>query len=79
MLAISAKCKDGKQIAGIANGFIAAANEEYVLGNKTPLWLFGFMYRAKWAVQEHQKMVLFYRIGLNSKKTYRFSKGKKIL
>ena len=36
--------KEGKQIAGVANSFIASADEEYVLGNKIPLWLFGFMY-----------------------------------
>ncbi len=38
------KSKDGKQIAGVANGYIASADEEYVLGNKIPLWLFGFLY-----------------------------------
>ena len=38
------RSKDGKQVAGIANGYIASANEEYVLGNKLPLWLFGFLY-----------------------------------
>ncbi len=36
--------KDGKQVAGIANSFIASAGEEYVSGNKVPLWLFGFLY-----------------------------------
>lgn len=36
--------KDGKQIAGQPNSYIAAADEEYVLGNKIPLWLFGFLY-----------------------------------
>lgn len=36
--------KDGKQIANASNGFIASADEEYVLGNKIPLWLFGFLY-----------------------------------
>ena len=36
--------KDGHQIAGVADSFIAAADEEYVLGNKIPLWLFGFLY-----------------------------------
>ena len=38
------KSKDGKQIAGVPNAFIAADNIEYALGNKIPLWLFGFMY-----------------------------------
>ena len=41
---VGGKAKDGKQIAGVANSFIAAADEEYVLGNKVPLWLFGFLY-----------------------------------
>jgi predicted AAA+ superfamily ATPase len=36
--------KDGKQIAGAENAFIAADNIEYALGNKIPLWLFGFLY-----------------------------------
>ena len=36
--------KDGKQIAGQPNSYIATADEEYVLGNKIPLWLFGFLY-----------------------------------
>ncbi|MBR5325635.1 MAG: AAA family ATPase [Prevotella sp.] len=35
--------KDGTQIAGIPDSYIAADNEEYVLGNKIPLWLFGFL------------------------------------
>ena len=41
---VGGRSKDGKQIAGVANSFIASANEEYVLGNKIPLWLFGFLY-----------------------------------
>lgn len=41
---VGGRSKDGKQIAGIANSYIASANEEYVLGNKIPLWLFGFLY-----------------------------------
>ncbi len=41
---VGGRSKDGKQIAGVAGGFIASADEEYVLGNKIPLWLFGFMY-----------------------------------
>lgn len=36
--------KDGKQIANVENAFIAADNIEYALGNKIPLWLFGFLY-----------------------------------
>ena len=27
-----------------ANAYIAADNIEYALGNKIPLWLFGFLY-----------------------------------
>lgn len=41
---VGGRAKDGKQIAGVANSYIAAADEEYVLGNKVPLWLFGFLY-----------------------------------
>ena len=41
---VGGRSKDGKQIAGVANGYIASADEEYVLGNKIPLWLFGFFY-----------------------------------
>lgn len=36
--------KDGKQVANVENSFIAADNIEYALGNKVPLWLFGFLY-----------------------------------
>lgn len=41
---VGGRSKDGKQIAGINNSFIASADEEFVLGNKIPLWLFGFLY-----------------------------------
>ena len=41
---VGGQSKDGKQIAGMANSYIASADEEYVLGNKIPLWLFGFLY-----------------------------------
>ena len=41
---IGGRAKDGKQIAGLGNAFIAADGEEFVLGNKIPLWLFGFLY-----------------------------------
>ncbi len=41
---VGGRSKDGKQIANIANGFIASDDEEYVIGNKIPLWLFGFLY-----------------------------------
>ena len=33
-----------EQIASAENAFIAADNIEYALGNKIPLWLFGFLY-----------------------------------
>lgn len=36
--------KDGKQIAGKPNAYIAADGIDYALGNKIPLWLFGFLY-----------------------------------
>lgn len=41
---VGGRSKDGKQVAGVAEGYIAASDEEYVLGNKIPLWLFGFLY-----------------------------------
>ena len=41
---VGGRSKDGKQIAGLQNSYIAADGEEYVLGNKIPLWLFGFLY-----------------------------------
>ena len=41
---VGGRSKEGKQIAGVANGYIASADEEYVLGNKIPLWLFGFLF-----------------------------------
>ena len=41
---VGGRSKDGKQVAGMKEGYIAAAGEEYVLGNKIPLWLFGFLY-----------------------------------
>lgn len=36
--------KEGKQIAGIGNSFIAADDIEYAVGNKIPLYLFGLLY-----------------------------------
>ena len=38
------KSKNGKQIAGEQTAFIAADNMEYAVGNKIPLWAFGFLY-----------------------------------
>ena len=36
--------KGGKQLQGTSDGYIAADNIEYAMGNKIPLWLFGFLY-----------------------------------
>ncbi len=41
---IGGKSKEGKQISGVPNSFIAADDIEYSCGNKIPLWLFGFTY-----------------------------------
>lgn len=41
---VGGQSKDGKQIAGAQNAFIAADGIEYAFGNKLPLWLFGFLY-----------------------------------
>ena len=41
---VGGQSKDGKQIAGITNAFIASDDIEYALGNKIPRWLFGFLY-----------------------------------
>ncbi len=41
---IGGQNKTQKQIAGIENAFIAADGIEYSVGNKIPLWLFGFLY-----------------------------------
>lgn len=41
---VGGQSKGGKQIAGVENAFIAADNIEFALGNKIPLWLFGFLY-----------------------------------
>ena len=43
-LEVGGQSKDGKQIAGTQEAFIAADGMEYALGNKIPLWLFGFLY-----------------------------------
>ena len=40
---VGGQSKDGKQIAGVTNAFIASDDIEYALGNKIPLWLFGFL------------------------------------
>jgi hypothetical protein len=41
---VGGKSKDGKQIAGSKQAFIAADDIEYSAGNKIPLWAFGFLY-----------------------------------
>lgn len=41
---IGGKSKDSKQIKDLKNAFIASDGIEYGIGNKIPLWLFGFLY-----------------------------------
>ena len=41
---VGGRAKDGKQISCVPDSYIAAAGEEFVLGKKIPLWLFGFLY-----------------------------------
>ena len=41
---VGGKGKDGKQVANQQNAYIAADNIEYPVGNKIPLWAFGFLY-----------------------------------
>ncbi len=41
---IGGKSKDGKQIATLENAYIASDNIDIPLGNKIPLWAFGFVY-----------------------------------
>lgn len=41
---VGGKKKTNKQIVGIEKGYIAADEIEYGVGNKIPLWLFGFLY-----------------------------------
>jgi len=41
---IGGQNKTLKQLAGKENAFIAADGIEYKVGNKIPLWLFGFLY-----------------------------------
>ncbi len=44
VIEVGGKSKDGKQVAGLENAFIAADDMEYAAGNKIPLWAFGFLY-----------------------------------
>ncbi len=41
---VGGKDKGRKQIMGIDNSYIVADDMEYGIGNKIPLWLFGFLY-----------------------------------
>ena len=41
---IGGRTKNGSQIAGTTNGFVASDNLEYGYANHIPLWLFGFLY-----------------------------------
>lgn len=41
---VGGKNKTNKQIASIENSWVAADDMEYAMGNKIPLWLFGFSY-----------------------------------
>lgn len=41
---VGGSSKDGTQIAGEANAFLACDGIEYPYGNKLPLWLFGLLY-----------------------------------
>ena len=41
---IGGKGKGKQQIAGLENAYVAADDIEYGMGNKIPLWLFGFLY-----------------------------------
>lgn len=41
---VGGKAKDGRQIAGKADAYIAADDTDYPAGNKIPLWLFGLLY-----------------------------------
>ena len=41
---IGGKEKGKKQIAGLENAYIVSDDIEYGMGNKIPLWLFGFLY-----------------------------------
>lgn len=41
---VGGKSKGSEQIAGLENAFITADGIEYGMGNRIPLWLFGFTY-----------------------------------
>ena len=41
---VGGSAKDGRQTAEVSNAWIAADDVEHAIGNKLPLWLFGFLY-----------------------------------
>jgi hypothetical protein len=41
---VGGKSKDGKQIEGVENAYLALDDIEFGYGNAVPLWLFGFLY-----------------------------------
>jgi hypothetical protein len=41
---VGGKSKGKKQILTADEGYIVADNMEYAVGNKIPIWMFGFLY-----------------------------------
>ena len=44
VIEVGGKSKDGKQIEGLDNAYLALDDMEFGYGNAVPLWLFGFLY-----------------------------------
>ena len=44
VIEVGGKSKDGKQIEGLVNAYLALDDMEFGYGNAVPLWLFGFLY-----------------------------------
>ena len=44
VIEVGGKSKDGKQIEGLENAYLALDDMEFGYGNAIPLWLFGFLY-----------------------------------
>jgi len=44
VIEVGGKSKDGKQIEGLDNAYLALDDMEFGYGNAIPLWLFGFLY-----------------------------------
>ena len=44
LIEVGGSSKSSKQIAGLANAYIAVDDVEFPSGNRIPLWLFGFLY-----------------------------------